>query len=223
MGIRKDAFLRDCVRVLVAGQREDLINLYRELNPLYEQFHGNPDQGVAVMLRSPDRYPTILSGLSSTTGLSTSDVKSMITRYISNIQSRTQERYEDILNKARTKLSMLDTPKQVAVRAPQHTPFYKWLNSERQEIYKLLSTRDITDISALFSRYDLMTLNPTELDALSKSIREIFVRAYLRSYITGAQEMLTRIRSLVGNIPELQIGRVAGAYKVVLSYLNSIE
>jgi hypothetical protein len=66
MGIKKNAFLRDFVRAVVASISEKYANVeefkrlfYSEIEPAYNNAYGNPDRATEAVFNEPQTYPNL--------------------------------------------------------------------------------------------------------------------------------------------------------------------
>lgn len=245
MGIKKDLFVRDLVRVKVAATETQRALFFKEIEPAYEAAGKNPDKAVEIVLENPNRYPE----LSSIEPISRVDLESVYTLSISeagvyNISRADikSQKGDVFIQQAQNMLKMLEgqgkgpgypaydsivesikyhkenprTKEAISSALHVSTLFLRYLGEKSSPTYRALTQKDKISIQQVFNSSQLREKKIGDLYNLIK-------KAFLRDYFVNFDKIKAAIEATgVRSAPRVASTGIS-AYKVILSYIDSLD
>jgi hypothetical protein len=247
MGIRRDTFFRDLVRVRVAANAYESQRalFFREMVPAYEAAGKNPDQALEIALENPATYPMF----NAIEPISRVDLKGIYTIAVSEASAHGIDRADirsqkgDVfIQQAQNMLKMLERQGK-GPGYPDYDSIVETIKYHKENPRTKEAVSPALHVSAIFLRrlneksdscYKTLTQRDKALiqkvfdssELREKKIDDLYViirKAFLRNYFVNFDKIKAAIEAAgVRAIPRVA-GTIVNVHRVVLSYIDSLD
>jgi hypothetical protein len=213
MGIKKNAFLRDMVRVCVAADKTLFDMLHNELEPVWAESGKNADRAVQIVLLNPAKYPMLNKPSFS---------KKNIVDVMSIAHDLAYRRAPDKFEEYYLKLQQKRYSPEIDVSADLknitellYPAFLEVLRGYEPSIFNICIAPGLEGKKIIYDIYAQDLSSEEKEEELYKAISKMWIKSYFLN--------VDKIRERINKLGPHYVRDASQIYNVIFSYLNSLD